>query len=87
MNYILHAPNNGEINFGLRHGSVTLKHGAIVPESDLTRAYPEFFRPMPEDTNVVSVTETVDKVKTNESTDKSQPEKRKAGRPKKNFGM
>jgi hypothetical protein len=80
-NYKVVAPNSKEVTIGLRYGSTNLTHGTVVPESEITNLFPEYFKLVtePKQPRVITppVTEPLITV-VNE-------EKRKAGRPKGSF--
>jgi hypothetical protein len=62
MNYIVNLPTGTEITLGLPYGSVVYKHGDIVPESYITKSFPQYFSPLGEVINSIVKPQPVDDI-------------------------
>jgi hypothetical protein len=86
MMYKLVIPSKQQdITIGMQYGSVTIKNGQIVPDSDIVRLFPDYFVPIPEDKPAPVKLETPVETPVLETplkmTAPTEPPKRKAGRP------
>ena len=86
MNYIVKTPSGKDVHIGLRHGSITLHNDQIVPESEMTRTFPEFFVAIPPVLNPVELKPVELKPVEQLLVEyEIAIEKKKAGRPKGTF--
>ena len=91
MNYRVVTPNNQQsITLGLPYGgNITLTDGQILPESNFTKTFPDFFKPIEEPVVMksqpemkvehITVTDITEQIK--KDLQPEVPVKRKAGRP------
>lgn len=85
MQYIVNLQRGTEITLGLPYGTVTLTHGQVIPESIITKSYPELFIAIPDTVQEVApVDAIIEKIKEQlNSSQNDNPAPKKAGRPPK----